>query len=206
MYHLLINAISETLVTVTISMLLSLFIGLCVGTIISQSGEKANTAFAVISNFISNLNFLLLTIITFPLVNFLLQKNFSTYVIAILPLTIAGSAFLSIQTVNIFKKVPKKILEDAQHFGASEKQLFSLIIWPECKKEIINVSAKCANLLLSLSVFAAVFGAGGLGHFALQEGFANNNYIYSLLAIFIILAAHHLIEYTSYLLQTKVTR
>jgi D-methionine transport system permease protein len=90
---------------------------------------------------------------------------------AILPLSIAATAFVARLLENSFKEVDKQLIEAAKSFGASDLQIVFRVIVRESIPSIISIATLTIITYIAGSTVAGTVGAGGIGSVALNYGY-----------------------------------
>ena len=123
---------------------------------------------------------------------------------AIVPLTVACTPFMARIFQNSFKEVDPALIEAAQSFGASKKQIVFKVMLKESVPSIISGLCLAIINLLGCTAMAGAVGAGGLGAVALTYGYQNFNekIMYTIVIVLIILVA--IIQYLGDLLYRKL--
>jgi D-methionine transport system permease protein len=157
--------------------------GLCENLII-------NRIFDFVVNTIRSFPFIILMISIIPLTRLIAGTSIGETA-ALVPLTIACTPFMARIFQNSLKEVDPALIEAAQSFGASKKQIVIKVMLKESVPSII--SGLCLGIinLLGCTAMAGTIGAGGLGAVALQYGYQNFNQqiMYSIVVILIVMVA-----------------
>ena len=194
---LIVPAFFATLKMLVISGIMSTIFGFIFGVILVIT-EKGGLCENVVVNRI--LDFLVNTIRSFPFIILLISIIPFTRLIvgtsigetaALVPLTVACSAFMARIFQNSFKEVDPALIEAAQSFGASKVQIIVKVMLKESVPSIISGLCLAIINLLGCTAMAGAVGAGGLGATALTYGYQNFNQeiMYSICVILIILVA-----------------
>lgn len=94
---------------------------------------------------------------------------------AIIPLVIAGTAFIARIMESNLQEVDQALIEAAQSFGASNFQIIFKVMIPESLPSAVSGVTIAVIAILGNSAMAGAVGAGGLGAVALTHGYANFN-------------------------------
>lgn len=184
----------DTLLMVTVAMILSTIIGLILAIVLvvtDDRGLKPNKVvyevLSVIINIIRSFPFIILMVAIIPFTRMLVGTSIGIQA-AIVPLTIAASAFIARLLEGNLKEVNSSLIEAAKSFGASNTQIiFKVMIVEALPGMISNLTLSVVSVLGSTAM-AGTVGAGGLGAVALTYGYQNFNdqIMYSTVFILII--------------------
>lgn len=144
------------------------------------------------------LDFLVNTIRSFPILILIVAISPLTRIIvgttvgekaAILPLSIAATAFIARLLENSFREVDNQLIEAARSFGATDIQIIFKIIIKESIPSIISIATMSTITYIAGSTIAGAVGGGGLGSVALNYGYQsfNNTILYTSVFILFIL-------------------
>ena len=194
---LIVPAFFATLRMLIISGILSTLFGFFLGVllVITERGGLCenlvlNRILDFIVNTIRSFPFIILMISIIPLTRLLAGTSIGETA-ALVPLTIACTPFMARIFQNSLKEVDPALIEAAQSFGASKKQIVVKVMLKESVPSII--SGLCLGIinLLGCTAMAGTIGAGGLGAVALQYGYQNFNQqiMYSIVVILIVMVA-----------------
>lgn len=108
---------------------------------------------------------------------------------AILPLSIAATAFIARLLENSFREVDHQLIEAARSFGATDLQIIFRVIIKESIPSIISILTLATITYLAATTIAGAVGGGGLGAVALNYGYQsfNNTILYTAVVILFIL-------------------
>ena len=194
---LIVPAFFATLRMLIISGILSTLFGFFLGVllVITERGGLCenlvlNRILVFIVNTIRSFPFIILMISIIPLTRLIAGTSIGETA-ALVPLTIACTPFMARIFQNSLKEVDPALIEAAQSFGASKKQIVVKVMLKESVPSII--SGLCLGIinLLGCTAMAGTIGAGGLGAVALQYGYQNFNQqiMYSIVVILIVMVA-----------------
>lgn len=207
---LVFPAFFATMKMLFISGVLSMFFGFLVGVILivtERDGLCENVVVNRILDFIVNtvrsFPFIILMISIIPFTRFLVGSSIGEQA-AIVPLTVACTPFMARIFQNSFKEVDPALIEAAQSFGASKKQIVFKVMLKESVPSIISGLCLAIINLLGCTAMAGAVGAGGLGAVALTYGYQNFNekIMYTIVIVLIFLVA--IIQYLGDLLYRKL--
>lgn len=194
---LIVPAFFATLRMLIISGILSTLFGFLLGVllVVTEKGGLCenliiNRVFDFVVNTIRSFPFIILMISIIPLTRLIAGTSIGETA-ALVPLTIACTPFMARIFQNSLKEVDPALIEAAQSFGASKKQIVIKVMLKESVPSII--SGLCLGIinLLGCTAMAGTIGAGGLGAVALQYGYQNFNQqiMYSIVVILIVMVA-----------------
>lgn len=174
---LLVKPFFETLYMVGFATLLTVIIGLPLGTIlvITSSNhiaplKKVNLILSYIVNVIRSFPFIILMIVIFPLTKFIVGTRLGATA-AIVPLTFSAVPFFARLVETSLKEIPKGVIEAAQSMGASTFEIITRVMIPEALSSIIlGITTTIINII-GYSAMAGSIGAGGLGNLAITYGY-----------------------------------
>ena len=194
---LILPAVWVTLKMVFISGILGTILGFFIGIIlvITEKGGLCenvvvNRILDVIVNVIRSFPFIILMITIIPFTRLIVGTSIGDTA-ALVPLTVAAAPFIARIIQNAFKEVNPELIEAAQSFGLSKKQIVFRVMFKEAVPSIVSGLTLAMINLLSCSAMAGAVGAGGLGAVALTYGYQNFNetIMYSICAILVVLVA-----------------
>ena len=173
----LLTAVWETVYMTSISLAVSVILGLLIGILLygtQSDGLFPNRFIHRISDMIINvlraIPFIILLILAIPLAKFLLGAK------AALPsLILASSPFFARMCVIAFQEVNKGTIEASKSMGASNWQIITKVLLPESLPAIVSGITVTGIALISYTAMAGAIGAGGLGNLAYLYGFARDN-------------------------------
>jgi D-methionine transport system permease protein len=206
MLPILVNALRETLYMVLYSTLLSLLIGLPLGVLIANISESHNRLvkkfFTVVHSSMlvaTAIPYLLVMLLFIPMTNWLINHNVNFTTATIIPLSTAGSLLLALKVFEVINVLKDKWRTTTKAMGANNQQSFWLIFLPEGLGSMVHAAAQTSASIVSFSIIAGAFGAGGLGQLAIEKTITEPNYKYALVSIVLLVAIQQLIKYTGYL-------
>lgn len=171
----LLNATSETLYMVCASALFATLLGLPLGTWLYTCDKiRPNPAlYKILSALINgarSIPFIILLVAIIPLTRFLVGTSIGMNA-AIVPLTLGATPFFARLIDNVYRELPKGLIETGYAMGANTYQLIVHILLPEAKTGIINAITVMTITLINYSAMAGTVGAGGLGTLAINHGY-----------------------------------
>ena len=178
----MLKATYETLYMSFLSLVISYFIALPLGSIVSETRPGGLFPNRVI-NFILNrvvdigrsIPFILLVVFLFPFTRMLIGTAIETKAM-IVPLTICAIPFEVRLIEEILSEVPYSIIEAAKIDGASNLKIIIRIKWACKVPYLVNSIGITLINIIGYSAMAGVVGGGGLGNYAIVYGFQRFNW------------------------------
>lgn len=198
---LIVPSTYATLRMATGTMLLGLTFGFILAiflTLYNPNGLKPNKKIYPILNFFVN------TIRSFPILILIVAMSPLTRLIigttigemaAIVPLSIAATAFIARLLENCFIDVDKQLIEAARSFGANNMQIIFRVIIRESMPGIISVVTMATVTYIAGTTIAGAVGGGGLGAVSLTYGFQSFNNTVLYMAVFVLFLLVNLTQY-----------
>lgn len=197
LYDLLI-ASGETLYMVVASTLFAVLLGLPLGTLLFTSREiKPNPGLSrAISGFINisrSIPFIILLVALIPVTRFLVGTSIGINA-AIVPLTLGAIPFFARLVDNVYKNLPKGLIETGFSMGTTTWQMIRHILFPEAFPALIHSITVTAITLVNYSAMAGTVGGGGLGDLAIRYGYQRFNILIMFATVFILILMVQLIQ------------
>lgn len=174
---LFLQAIVDTLVMLSVTMILAIVFGFCVGVILvltRKDGLRENKIVYQIMdflvNFIRSFPIMILIVALLPVTRLVMGTSIGVRG-AIFPLTVAATAFMARIFENAMVEVDAQLIEAAKSFGASEFQIIFKVILKEAVPTIVSGTTLATVTYLSATTIAGAIGAGGLGSVAMNYGY-----------------------------------
>jgi len=175
----LFNALTETLLMVSVSGIFTLVIGLSLGILITLTGPKQIFANRILHKILEtmirgaqSLPYVIFMIILMPITGYLMSKK-ESWLVAILPLSLATIPYFAHQCQEAFNKIPASLIELTTFLGARPIPMIRKVLLPEAWPGIIQAFTNTLVQLVGYSAIAGLLGAGGLGSLAIQKGYPN---------------------------------
>ena len=176
------NATLETLYMSFVSLFISYFIALPLGSIVSETrpgGLFPNRIINFVLNRIVDIGrsipFILLVVFLFPFTRILVGTAIGTKAM-IVPLTICAIPFEIRLIEEILSEVPYSIIEAAKIDGANNLKIIIRIKWACKLPYLVNALGITLINIIGYSAMAGVVGGGGLGNYAIVYGFQRFNW------------------------------
>ena len=176
-WHEIINAITDTLFMLGISVLCSSIIGIPVGFILyatSKGRLLSNRAvygtLSLITNILRSIPFIILLIVMMPFTTFLVGTSLGALGV-IPPLVVGAFPFFARLIENALQEVDDGVVDMARSYGATNWQIVWHVLLPEILPSIIGIITVTAIALVSYTAMAGAVGGGGLGDLAIRYGY-----------------------------------
>ncbi len=190
----LVQALGQTLLAVSITMVLGGLFGFVIGTLLytTRRGSILSNAIVynvlnVLINFIRPIPFIVFIAFIQPVTLWLIGTSIGVSAI-IVPMTIACAfAFARIVEQNLVTIDPG-VIEAARAMGASPIRIIATILVPEALGPLILGYTFIFVGVVDMSALAGLIGGGGLGNFAILYGYQRFNYGVTIVPVVIIVA------------------
>jgi D-methionine transport system permease protein len=174
-------SIQQTLQMVLITLLIGGMIGLVLGIALfgtRRDGLIANRAVYGVLNFVVNfirpIPFIIFLAAIRPITWQVMGTSIGTTA-AIFPMTVVCSVATSRIVEQSLISVDPGLIEAGRAMGASRLHILTRVLVPEALGPLILGYTFLFVGVLDMSAMAGVIGAGGLGHFAISDGFNKYN-------------------------------
>lgn len=202
----MLDATIETLYMSFISLIVSWFVAMPLGTLVSET-RPGGLLPSKIANFILNriidigrsIPFILLVVFLFPVTRWMIGTAIGTTAM-IVPLTICAIPFEVRLIEEILSEVPYSIVEAAKIDGASNLKIVTKIKWGCKVPYLVNALGITLINIIGYSAMAGVVGGGGLGNYAIVYGFQRFDWSVIAQAVVIIVIVVSLIQIVNNLL------
>lgn len=176
-FELFSNALAETLIMISITMVIALLLGLPLGLFLVITGSGGiyempltNRVLGSIVNVFRSIPFIILLVALLPFTRFLVGTGIGIWA-AIVPLTVSAIPFFARISEVSFREVDRGLIEAAQAMGARRKDIIRHVLVPEALPGIVAAFTITTVTMISASAMAGAVGAGGLGDLAIQYGY-----------------------------------
>ncbi|MEP9394432.1 methionine ABC transporter permease [Gordonia sp. VNK1] len=174
---LLIPAFVDTVMMVSIVMVIVLIVGVPLGALIHNLApgglferRSLHTPLSWVISVGRSLPFLVLMTAIIPFTRFVTGTNIGIAA-AVVPMSIAGIAFFTRIVENSLRAVPTSVVEVAMASGGSNAQIVWSAQIPEALPNIIGGLTINTIAMIEYSTIAGTIGAGGLGYIAVTYGY-----------------------------------
>ena len=177
MQDLLIDAGIETAIMVLSAALVAILLGLplALGLVLTGPHGLARSAWlnrplGLLVNAIRSVPFIILMVAIIPLTRVLAGTAIGTGA-AIVPLSIAATAFIARLFETALSEVDPGLIEAAQAMGASRLQIIRKVLIPEAAPGLVAAITVTLVSLVGYSAMAGAIGGGGLGDLGIRFGY-----------------------------------
>lgn len=175
--RLIAPSVVDTLIMLFATMVISFVLGLILGTILvvtRKNGLRPNKVIYSVLNFLVNFvrsfPIMILLVALLPVTRAVMGTTIGVKG-AIFPLTVAATPFMARIFENAMVEVDPQLIEAAQSFGASDRQIITRVILKEAVPSIVSGTVLATVTYLSATTIAGAIGAGGLGSVAMNYGY-----------------------------------
>ncbi|MED0716375.1 methionine ABC transporter permease [Aeribacillus composti] len=173
----IIEATKQTAIMVGISVTAGILFGIPLGTILflTRKGQLLEQPhiFNILNSLVNLINafpLLILIVAVIPFTRLLVGTSVGT-VPAAVPLSIAIIPYFARLIEQSLVEVNKGVIEAAISMGANIFQIIWKVMFVEARAGMVVSLSNIIILLISYSTIAGVVGAGGLGDFAVRNGY-----------------------------------
>lgn len=207
----LISSLKETLVMVSVSGLISLPLGIILGTflVVTKEGNTlenkiTNTILDKIVNTFRSIPFIILLGALIPITRLIVGTSIGTKG-AIVPLIFGTVPFFSRQIETALCEVDIGLIEAAQSMGSGPGEIIFRVYLKESLGGIIRGIIITFISLIGLSAMAGSIGGGGLGDFAIRYGYQKYQLDITYVTIIILLALVSIVQTTGNMIIKKIS-
>ncbi len=175
--EVLVPAFAATMQMLIVSTIFSSILGFLLAVVLvitNKGGMMENKAvYNVLSfmiNVIRSFPFIILMILILPFTKMLVNTSIGVSA-AIVPLTIAASAFTARLIENSLMEVDRELIEAMRSFGLTDAQVIFKVMLPEALPSIVSSTVLAMIAILGSTAVAGAVGAGGIGSVALTYGY-----------------------------------
>lgn len=179
-FEIILPAIPQTLMMVSVSSAIAIALGLPLGLVLYVTQKKGLSEnlfiyriLDAIINMLRSLPFVVLMLVVFPLSLFIVGRRIGTEA-AIVPLTVSAIPFVARLMETYLNEVDKGIIEAARAMGSGTFTIVTKVLIREALPQIINGITMTIINLIGLSAIAGIIGGGGLGDVANRYGYQRN--------------------------------
>lgn len=206
------TSIVQTLVMVTVTMLLGGFFGLVLGVLLyttRRGGLLANRpAYAVLNvlvNIVRPVPFIIFITAVGPLTLAAMGTTIGTAA-AIFPLTLAASFGISRIVEQNLVTIDPGVIEAARAMGASPWRIITTLLIPEALGPLILGYTFVFVAVVDMTAVAGAVGGGGLGNFAITYGYQRFNWVVTWIAVLAIIVLVQLAQFLGNALAARALR
>ncbi|WP_311477265.1 methionine ABC transporter permease [uncultured Gulosibacter sp.] len=214
LWQVLLKGTGETLYMASISMLITLLVGLPLGIILVATerggflarpfgqrwlGATINTVLSFIVNVGRSVPFIVLMVALIPVTRWVMlmltqRPTFIGTQAATIPLTLVAIPFFARMVEIAVREVDAGLLEAADSLGASRWLTVRRVIMPEATPAIILGVATTLTSIINFSAMVGTVGGGGLGQVAISYGHERYSPIHMVAVIIILFVFVQLIQ------------
>ncbi|WP_181952408.1 methionine ABC transporter permease [Yersinia canariae] len=207
-----IQALHDTLVMVSISLVIGSLIGIPLGILLvvtRPGGLIKNRIFYNILNpvinIIRSLPFIILMVAIIPLTRLIVNTTIGTPG-AIVPLIIFIAPYISRLVENSLLDVNPGILEAAKSMGATPLQAIWYFLLPEALSSLILALTTATIGLIGATAMAGTVGGGGIGDLAITYGYQRFDTFVTVTTAIVLIITVQLIQSLGNLFASKIRR
>ena len=178
---LLAQGTAETLIMTIASTLFAYLIGIPLGVLLvvtSPGGLKPHRVVNAVLGWIVNIGrsipFIILLVALIPVTRLLVGTSLGVPG-AIVPLVVAAAPFVGRMVEQSLSEVDAGLVEAAQSFGASTRQIVLKVLLRESLPSLVRGASITFVTLFGYAAMAGMVGAGGLGDIAIRYGYQRYN-------------------------------
>ncbi len=199
LFYELLQASGETLYMVLISTLLTVLLGLPLGTLlfVTQTIKPhlvLSTVIGSLINFSRSVPFIILLVAIIPFTRLVVGTSIGVHA-AIVPLTLGAVFFFARLVHNIYQTLPVSLIEAGFAMGANTWQMCWHILLPEALSAIVQAITVTAITLVNYSAMAGTVGGGGLGDLAIRNGYQQFNSTVMIITVLLLVIIVQLIQF-----------
>ncbi|AYU54373.1 methionine ABC transporter permease [Staphylococcus debuckii] len=206
------EALYQTLLMVSISLVIGALIGIPLGILLvvtKKNGIWENVAIYHILNPIINIfrsiPFIILLIAIVPFTKLIVGTSIGTAA-AIVPLTVYVAPYIARLVENSLLEVDAGVIEAANAMGASPFQIIRYFLMPEALGSLILAITTAIIGLIGSTAMAGAVGGGGIGDLALAYGYQRFDTIVIVITVVILVIMVQLIQSLGNVLAKKIRR
>lgn len=197
----LAQSVWQTVYMVSVSGVLSVFLGLGVGVLLFLTAEENSKgawfwyrSMNLLVNVFRAVPFIILMILIIPFTRALVGTSIGTTA-AIIPLTIAAIPFFARLVEEALLEIPPGITDTAYSLGASRGQLIGYFLLPEASTALVAAATTTLINLIGYSAMAGAIGGGGLGELAIDYGYQQFNFVVMLETVVLLVLLVQVCQY-----------
>jgi D-methionine transport system permease protein len=171
------TAFLETFLMCSVSLVISIILGLAIGILIYTTREELfwenrilHTISGVLINIIRSIPFIILLVLLLPLTKLIVGTSIGPLA-ACVSLVFASFAYFARLVESSLSAVDRGIIEASRAFGASNFDIIKSVLLPEALPGILRGVTILAIGLVANSANAGMVGGGGIGDLAIRFGY-----------------------------------
>ncbi|CNE68146.1 methionine ABC transporter permease [Yersinia bercovieri] len=207
-----IQALHDTLVMVSISLVIGSLIGIPLGIllVVTRPGGliKSRAFYNILNpviNIIRSLPFIILMVAIIPLTRLIVNTTIGTPG-AIVPLIIFIAPYIGRLVENSLLDVNPGILEAAKSMGATPLQAIWYFLLPEALSSLILALTTATIGLIGATAMAGTVGGGGIGDLAITYGYQRFDTFVTVTTAIVLIITVQLIQSLGNLFASKIRR
>ncbi|WP_186369355.1 methionine ABC transporter permease [Yersinia bercovieri] len=207
-----IQALHDTLVMVSISLVIGSLIGIPLGIllVVTRPGGliKSSAFYNILNpviNIIRSLPFIILMVAIIPLTRLIVDTTIGTPG-AIVPLIIFIAPYIGRLVENSLLDVNPGILEAAKSMGATPLQAIWYFLLPEALSSLILALTTATIGLIGATAMAGTVGGGGIGDLAITYGYQRFDTFVTITTAIVLIITVQLIQSLGNLFASKIRR
>lgn len=177
LWQQMIQALKETVLMVSVSLVLAELGGLPLGILLVVTAPSHLRPQPVLYHLLGtvvnigrSLPFIILMVAIIPFTRLVVGTSIGTWA-AVVPLTVAAIPFVARLVETSLLEVDRGVVEAACAMGASLFQVVTRVLLPEALPSLIAGATITAISLVGYSAMAGAIGGGGLGDLAIRYGY-----------------------------------
>lgn len=174
--NLLLEGTRDTIYMSLWAVIFSYALGMPMGILLfitDKEGIRPNKAINIILSNLVNIGrsipFIVLLVFIAPVTRLIAGKIIGATA-AIVPLVIGAAPFVARVTESAFKELDRGIIDASRCMGATDFQIITRVIVPECMPSLVRGIGLTLITLIGYAAMAGAVGAGGLGDIAIRFG------------------------------------
>ncbi len=212
LWPVFLTSIWQTLLMVTVTMLVGGFFGLVIGVLLyttRKGGLLQNgpgyTVLNVIVNFVRPIPFIIFITAVGPLTLLAMGTTIGTAA-AIFPLALAATFGISRIVEQNLVTIDPGVIEAARAMGAGPMRIIVTLLIPEALGPLILGYTFAFVAVVDMTAVAGAVGGGGLGNFAIVFGYQRFNWVVTWIAVITIIILVQLAQFVGNWLARKALR
>ncbi|NPD16045.1 ABC transporter permease [Xinfangfangia sp. D13-10-4-6] len=206
------TALSQTLAMVSVSLVLTVLIGLPLGILLFVTGKGQPFAHGLgygmlsfVLNIIRSVPFIILLIVLMPVTVLITGTSLGIKGV-IFPLVVGTSPFFARLVETALREVDPGVIEASFAMGASPVQTIFRAVLPEALPGLIAAATVTAIVLVDYTAMSGAIGGGGLGDLAIRYGYHRFQTEIMLVCVVVLILLVQLIQASGNSLVTRFSR
>ncbi|QBP18431.1 methionine ABC transporter permease [Acetilactobacillus jinshanensis] len=203
----IVQTIEMIIITGIISFILSIILGVIL-TVTKQKGILQNlviwNTLDKLINLFRSIPFIILIVALIPLTN-LISGTAIGVKGSLFPLIVGITPFFTRQIESALASVSPGLIETGQAIGLSPFEIIKAIYLRQSLPDIIRMTTTTLVNLVGLTAIVGVVGGGGIGNYAIQYGYQQNEFDVTIACIIVLLLMVSVIQLSGTFLSNKTT-